>query len=325
MDQQSISGTSAPVTGDGGTDESGVGAAKHSVSGRVAASRERVAKASAASVGRLERARKRNPHVDALLLAIERDNATAGGVLASAVAFRVFLFIVPMVVWVVLILNAGTGSGSARAIKSRGIAGIIAKTVGESPTTSLLHRIVSILVVSFFMFIAARTLFKVLRTIFALQWGVPVKKVKSIRPAFAVLALTLIAFGFGALVSRLREYSLPLGLVAAIVYFVIPAGLWLLASWYLPHDEKAPWWALVPGAIALGVGVVVLQIVTVYYLVDEVQRKSQLYGTLGTALTLLLWAYLLGRVLVFSGVLNATLWQRREHQPPPPMPGPVEL
>jgi uncharacterized BrkB/YihY/UPF0761 family membrane protein len=318
MDQQSISGPPAAATGGDGSDEA---APKRAASGRVVASRERVAKASTASRERLADARKRSSRVDALLLAIERDNATAGGVLASAVAFRVFLFIVPLVVWMVLILNAGTGSGSPKAIKSRGIAGIIAKTVGESPNSSLLHRIVTILVVSFFLFIAARTLFKVLRTIFALQWGVAVKKVKTVRPAFAVLVLTVLAFGLGALVSRLREYSLPLGLVGAIIYFVVPAGLWLLASRYLPHDEKAPWWALVPGAIAVGVGVVVLQIVTVYYLVGEVQRKSQLYGTLGTALTLLLWAYLLGRVLVFSSVLNATLWQRHEHQPPPPMPG----
>jgi uncharacterized BrkB/YihY/UPF0761 family membrane protein len=113
---------------------------------------------------------------------------------------------------------------------------------------------------------------------------------------------------------------LPLGLVAGIVYFVVPAGLWLLASRHLPHDEKASWWALVPGAIAVGVGVVVLQIVTVFYLTGEVQRKSQLYGTLGTALTLLLWAYLLGRVLVFSCVLNATLWQRHEQQASSPTP-----
>ena len=37
---------------------------------------------------------------------------------------------------------------------------------------------------------------------------------------------------------------------------------------------------------------------------------SELYGALGAAASVLLWLYLIGRLVVGSAVLNATLWER---------------
>jgi uncharacterized BrkB/YihY/UPF0761 family membrane protein len=37
-----------------------------------------------------------------------------------------------------------------------------------------------------------------------------------------------------------------------------------------------------------------------------------LYGTLGGAIAILAWAYLVGRLLVSSAVLNASLYRERE-------------
>ena len=55
-----------------------------------------------------------------------------------------------------------------------------------------------------------------------------------------------------------------------------------------------------------------LHIVTVYWIAHEVESKTDTYGAIGAALALLLWSYLLGRLITASAVINASLWQRRE-------------
>jgi len=73
-------------------------------------------------------------------------------------------------------------------------------------------------------------------------------------------------------------------------------GAWFLASWLLPRDQCALW-ALLPGALIVGLGVGLLQILTITYVVHVVTRKSALYGAIGIALALLLWTYFAGRLL----------------------------
>ena len=53
---------------------------------------------------------------------------------------------------------------------------------------------------------------------------------------------------------------------------------------------------------------------TVFYLSEEVTKSSALYGGLGAAATILLWLYLIGRLMVGSAVLNATLWERAKER-----------
>jgi uncharacterized BrkB/YihY/UPF0761 family membrane protein len=94
----------------------------------------------------------------------------------------------------------------------------------------------------------------------------------------------------------------------------IYALLWLAASMGLPHAEDVRWRDLVPGAILLAVGGQVLHLVSVFYLADRIESASELYGALGAASAVLLWLYLIGRLVVGSAVLNATLWARRQHR-----------
>jgi uncharacterized BrkB/YihY/UPF0761 family membrane protein len=111
-------------------------------------------------------------------------------------------------------------------------------------------------------------------------------------------------------VSRLRDTQRSIGLLAAIIAVSLYAVLWLFLSMGLPHGD-APWTALVPGAIAVAVGIVGLHLVSVYYVTRKVSSASQLYGSLGAAVAILGWTYLVGRLIVFSAVLNATLWHQR--------------
>ena len=60
-----------------------------------------------------------------------------------------------------------------------------------------------------------------------------------------------------------------------------------------------------------GVGIGVLQILTITYVVHVVTRKSALYGAIGIALALLLWTYFAGRLLTAAIAANASLWKHR--------------
>jgi membrane protein len=90
----------------------------------------------------------------------------------------------------------------------------------------------------------------------------------------------------------------------------IYAVAWFGLSLLLPHRD-APWTALLPGAAIVAVGLEGLHLVTVYYLSRKVSTSSDLYGPVGAAIGILLWAYLFGRLTVAAAVFNATLWHRR--------------
>jgi uncharacterized BrkB/YihY/UPF0761 family membrane protein len=57
--------------------------------------------------------------------------------------------------------------------------------------------------------------------------------------------------------------------------------------------------------------------VTVYWIAHVVSSKTATYGAIGSALALLLWSYLLGRLVIVSTVLNATLWFRSRERAGP--------
>jgi uncharacterized BrkB/YihY/UPF0761 family membrane protein len=67
----------------------------------------------------------------------------------------------------------------------------------------------------------------------------------------------------------------------------------------------------VPGALLLALGAEVIHAVTVYGIALILSRKTGTYGAIGIALTLLFWAYLVGRLVVASVVLNAGIRLRR--------------
>jgi membrane protein len=114
-------------------------------------------------------------------------------------------------------------------------------------------------------------------------------------------------------------------LLAVLLVTAVSFAVWWWISWKLPHAE-APASALIPGALFMAIGVEILHALTIYWIGHLVARKSNTYGAVGIALAVLLWVYILGRIIVGSAGLNATLWHRRQgvHGAPdnagPPIP-----
>ncbi len=202
-----------------------------------------------------------------------------------------------------------------RSPRDAGIGGLAAKAMGSVGDLSTTERIVSLVVAGFALFLATRALLKVLRIVHALIWHTRAgKPEKPTRAAFAVVGIVTMALGLAMLVGKLRSESFLAGLVVTLLFVAVPFTLWLLVSWYMPRPADLPWAALLPGAVFFGVGIEGLHIVTVYWIAHEVESKTDTYGALGFALALLLWAYLLGRVVTSATVLNESLWSHYQER-----------
>jgi uncharacterized BrkB/YihY/UPF0761 family membrane protein len=105
----------------------------------------------------------------------------------------------------------------------------------------------------------------------------------------------------------------------ALVYLVLAGGSWLVISTQLPHRDVR-WTALVPGALLFGTGLLFVNVFNVYVTTRLVEGRANTYGVLGIAAALLFSLVLVGRVIVLSAELNASLATRRE-RPPGPTPG----
>lgn len=276
---------------------------------------------------RLEAKRPSSRVIDTALGALEKDVAAGGGVLAGAVAFRVFLFMIPYVFLLVVIFGLGASAASeepSELAQSAGIGGLAAKAFAGIGDLSTGQRILSFFVAGFALLLATRSLLKVLRIVHALVWHTRAGKPSSAaRAASALVLLVTLTVALSALVGLLRNTSFLAGLMGTLLYVVVPTGAWLFVSWYMPRDPDAPWTALLPGAVLFGVGLEVLHVVTVYWIANQIEHKTDTYGAIGFALALLLWAYLLGRLITSAAVVNETLWskelerRRRRHDARP--------
>ena len=282
---------------------------------------ERLKLEQARAVGRIQSTREKleakrpsSKLIDTALGAFERDVAAGGGVLAGAVAFRVFLFMIPYVFLLVVIFGLGASATSedpGSLARDAGIGGLAAKAFAGVGDLSTSQRIVSFFVAAFALFLATRALLKVLRIVHALVWHTEAgKPASATRAAGALVLLVTVALALSGLIGMLRSASFLAGLLATLLFIAVPVGAWLFVSWHMPRAPDLPWSALLPGAVVFGVGLEVLHVITVYWIANQVEHKTDTYGAIGFALALLLWAYLLGRLITSSAVVNETLWTR---------------
>jgi uncharacterized BrkB/YihY/UPF0761 family membrane protein len=278
----------------------------------------------------LEAARPRHRTIDIAFVSIERDTAAGGSVLAAAVAFRIFLFLVPYVFVLVYgfgLFSSATGSDPHDVAAKAGIVGLMASTIEVAADQSLFTRITVFLVALYALFSTARTFLKVLAAVHALSWQLrPPRRLKLAKPALLLIVLVTVAIALVQLINWMRDRSFIAGLGAELLFIAIPTAVWLTVSLrFFVHPPDAGWRDLLPGAVLVGVGVQILHFITVYWIAHLLSSKSETYGAIGAALAILFWAYLLGRVLAASAVLNAGAWQQRHAtaQPLPPPPPPA--
>ena len=270
------------------------------ITARVRAGRE--------EVGRF---RRQWPAFDAAFEMYERDRDVNGNIFAGAVAFRLFLWLLPLTLVMVVLLAFAVSSGGevTETVKTFGISNESATEIARNLSRSTSSRWWLLALGLFALYGASTTVAKVVHRSHALAWGSAESRLRSHpKVAGVVVAVAGLVFAVTGIAARVRALS-GAGWFLRLGLLVLYAGVWILVSWLLPH-AGAPAVRLLPGAIAFAFGVAGLHLLTVTYFAHKLDSASELYGGLGTAFVLLLWLYLVARLIVASAVVNATLWDR---------------
>jgi len=230
--------------------------------------------------------------------------------MSSALAFRLFLFFLPLMLLTVGVAGFASEVVDARSVDQvAGISGGLAKQVNEAFHHPGLTQWFAVLLGLFGVLAAGRSLSRVLYTASAAAWELPGNRAP-LRAVGAVAGLVCTMGVIAILINRIRE---SLGLGVASVSFVpallIYALVWLGVSMFLPRATEDPG-ALLPGSLLVAFCITVMHAVSELYLPDRLDRASQLYGALGTTVVTLGWFFILGRAIVISIELNAAVYDR---------------
>jgi uncharacterized BrkB/YihY/UPF0761 family membrane protein len=266
---------------------------------------------------RAEAERQRHASVDAAFDIAERDSEVGGGLIAGALAYRLFIWLLPLALIAVAGLGFAADAASEspeEAAESLGLEGLISSSITNAANSP--NRWYALLIGIPVLVWATRSVLRVLIVAHRLIWtdaraAAPKPKLVA---TLRLLAL-LLSFGvISTIASAARAWATAPGVLVTLVALVPYAGVWLLISLRLPHRD-APWTALVPGAALFAVGMELFHFVVVYVITPWALAKQGTYGALGVAAALLVGLFLISRLVVGSAVVNATLWDRRARTP----------
>jgi uncharacterized BrkB/YihY/UPF0761 family membrane protein len=288
--------------------------------GRLESARTRAARAQEDAARRLATVRAEHDLVDAALEAGDLDRRRAGSLLAGGIGFRIFLWMLPAG----LLTAGGVGlvhpTGAAepdRVARTLGLGASVGSIVRQATRQADQGTAILLLTGVVLTLYASMSLVRALRIAHVLAWEEPFGRRPYVLRDGAILSAALLAFIFLETgISYLRHRS---GVAPSLGLSIVPVaaslGGGVALSSMLPHAD-ANRRALLPGALLFTAGMALLHFASLYYFAPQLAKAPVLYGSLGTAATLLLWLFLIARLIVASAFLNATLWRRAQSAEP---------
>jgi len=258
--------------------------------------------------GRADAARADHRSIDLGFSLVEQDSAIGGGLLAGALAYRMFVLLLPTALLLVSGLGLyadGVGKSPSEVAADTGLHGLIASEVASAAAGR--HRVVIFLLMLPAVGYATVTLYRAIARVHAIAWHGSGRGVRVTRRGLGVFMLALLlqltAVETVGWIRRGDQFG---GVAALLVYLVLVGGSWLAVSLYLPH-RPVRWFRLIPGAVLVGVGLLFVNVFNVYVTTRLVENRANTYGALGIATALLFSLVLVGRLIVMSAELNASL------------------
>jgi uncharacterized BrkB/YihY/UPF0761 family membrane protein len=264
-----------------------------------------------AAADHYQRRAQTRPLLGLPLAFLARYTARQGILLASATAFRLFLWLLPLALIGAGLLAgvAGDHEGSVEsASKVAGVTGAASREVITALRDGHRSWWVAVALGVVLLLWTTRTLIRNLVVVNAHLWAVPVPRARQKDLVVTVLYFAggwLVIVVANTLLARLRD--LPAGVILALLgQTILGAVGWLILIRRLP-DRRRDGVDLLPGAVLFGFGLAVLNLVSQVYLPARFASSSRLYGSLGIAGVILAWMLIIGQ-LVVSSILVNVVW-----------------
>ena len=256
--------------------------------------------------------RERHRSVDITLRAVDRDSDVGGGIMAGALAYRLFIWMLPFALVLLGVLGVVadvTGESPDEAVAGTGLAGLVTKSVATAAESSS-HWWALVIGLPVLVYVT-RSLLRALIVVHRLVWSERRERVpKPTWTATLQLLVALVAL-FVFVPATDKAWPFPGDeIVVVLADGMLFALLWLVVSRRLPHGD-ADRRSLLPGSLLFAAGAVLIASLTYHLLGPYASHRESTYGALGLAAALLLGLFLIARLVVASAVLNATLWARR--------------
>jgi uncharacterized BrkB/YihY/UPF0761 family membrane protein len=234
--------------------------------------------------------------------------ARQGMLLASAIAFRLFFWVLPIVLLVVALLSGlGRADLDAAAADATGISGAaraeVLTALSQGGRSWWILAIVGLFGVLWTTMLLRRTLVLVN----AHLWGATFAKTRArqliVSVFFFVALVSLLAFS-ARLVGSIDGLFPGSVVLTTVGQAVVTGACWMAVTRQLP-DRRSDWTDLIPGALVFGLGLALMHLVSRIYLPARFEHSSALYGSLGIAAAMLVWLLLFGQLVVWSAIVNA--------------------
>jgi uncharacterized BrkB/YihY/UPF0761 family membrane protein len=242
---------------------------------------------------------------------LQRDTESGGSMMGSAVAFRLFMFFVPLLLLVVGLAGlAGSHVDPDQLGRTASVSGGLGDQMrsafeqsGRAAWTIAALGLVGVVT-------TGRSLSRVLLAASSNAWRIPIERKAPFRIVGAVAGL---AFGMGLVAILVNRTRVDLGVAAAglslVPAFAIYGVAWLIISLLLPRGTEDPGAAL-PGALLMAAVLTAMHAVSELYLPDQFSRASELYGSIGATIVTLGWFFIVGRSIVIALELNPVIYER---------------
>jgi len=247
---------------------------------------------------------------------VRRDIEAAGTLLAGALAFRLFIWLLPCCLLLTSLLGFSEtlDRPADELVEELRMSPVTANLLGQVGAQAERGRYLTAAIGLVLLVWAGLLLGRALDRVHERVWRHQVDR----RPS-AVLArvarynVLLLMIVVGNVLAPIAVAAL--GLAPAAVSVPTLLLYFVLGTVLLSQDWPPRWRTAWPGAVLIALGNEALHLVAVLYLPGKLARASELYGTLGVAAAVLLWLALIGRLVVLGQELNAVLAERVDFPP----------
>ncbi len=293
--------------------------------GWIARLKERTERWKTEGLDLLEVQRERHRSVQTALDLYTRDRAFAGSLLAGGLSVKVFLWFLPFSLSFVVTLGWVSdllGRPSEELVAEAGLAVALARMIRDSVNASSRGRIyLAVLGVSLMIW-AGIGVVRALRLVSRLAWDMTATRpINTVAGSAAFIGLVVSLLLVQGLSHLLLSGPFLTDLLVLVGTVVATAAILVSFLHMLPSPDGVPRTAMIPGAMLMAIGFLLIRLVTILYFSPRLDSAGDLYGGLGAAGVFLAWLYVISRATVAAISLNATAWRGSHDGDTGPTPG----